>query len=60
MIFTHRSGFVNVQKTKLFEIGITTSKFFYKCYFTHNNTLACLHKLVLTVKKDPLLTFLSK
>lgn len=28
MIFTHRSGFVNVQKTKLFEIGITTSKFF--------------------------------
>lgn len=28
MIFTHRSGFVNVQKTKLFEKGITTTKFF--------------------------------
>lgn len=28
--FLHnRSGFVNVQKTKLFEIGITTTKFFF-------------------------------
>lgn len=38
MIFTHRSGFVNVQKTKLFEIGITTSKFFFTNVTLHITT----------------------